>query len=172
MISVSPFLMVVFRFTMGGPLAPAWTPFTNTFTIASGWQLVTTIWVSPACTGPICGAGRFEHGCTVPMPGGLGGSPGHICCVALNTSPAAKTANPSRISEPPQHPHVPWFAPLRYSVTLAPLTTLCIVTDCPPANVGSMVSTGRGLGGFCVICSTDGGLGSLHISNHATTCWP
>src|ERR1700737_420641 len=148
MISVSPFLSVVFRVTMGGPSAPAWTPLTNTFTIASGWQLVTTILVSPACTGPICGAGRLEQGGTVPVPGGLAGSPGHISCVAVNVSPAVNTATPLTISEPPQHGHVPWLAPPRYSVTFAPFTTFRTVTDCPPAKIGSIVRAGRGFGGF------------------------
>jgi hypothetical protein len=51
-------------------------------------QLVRTTWVSPSSMGSAVGAGRAEQGSMTVVPGGLGGSPGHIRWVTLSVSPA------------------------------------------------------------------------------------
>src|SRR5574338_600579 len=104
---VFPRSMVTFKSTTGPPLAPACTPFTNTLITASGTNCVSVIRSSPGCTGPTCGGGRLEQGSTTPSPGSLGGSPGHMLCVAEKVSDAAIAPRPLMVSAYPQQPHVP-----------------------------------------------------------------
>ena len=75
-------------------------------------QRVQHVTVSRALVEEWC-AGSAEHGSTVPPPPVLGGSPGHICCVAVKLSAAENELNPPTLRAPPQHGHVPWFTPPR-----------------------------------------------------------
>src|SRR6266511_1309115 len=120
--------------TTTGPLpSPVFTPLTNTLISEPGTNWRRVISVSPSCTGPTCGAGRAEHGCTMPIPGGLGPSPGHSCCVAVNTSPEVKGEGSHTRQRPPQHGYVPTRTPPRERVNRAPFTIVLTMSWVPPS---------------------------------------